>query len=157
MDISRSIPQDFPRTAIVTGSDSGIGKAAAIAVAEMGCDVGITWHADEHGAQTTAQEVRAAGPRAQIRHLDLTILPDTANVIDELAELSWWNGLGVARRVSARPLPPHKERGGSITYVPWPATSREKLPATATTHNAIVLPRTSLTVIRHGSNAYTDE
>jgi NAD(P)-dependent dehydrogenase (short-subunit alcohol dehydrogenase family) len=87
MDISLSTPHDFPRTAIVTGSDSGIGKATAVALAEMGCDVGITWHTDEHGAQATAEEVRAAGQRAQIRHLDLTVLPDAANVIDELAEL----------------------------------------------------------------------
>jgi NAD(P)-dependent dehydrogenase (short-subunit alcohol dehydrogenase family) len=87
MDISRSTPQDFPRTAIVTGSDSGIGRAVAVALAEMGCDVGVTWHTDEHGAQVTAEEVQATGRRAQIRHLDLTILPDAANVIDELADL----------------------------------------------------------------------
>ncbi|HEU0128235.1 MAG TPA: SDR family oxidoreductase [Pseudonocardiaceae bacterium] len=87
MDISRRTPQDFPRTAIVTGSDSGIGKATAVALAEMGCDVGITWHTDEDGAKTSAEQVRAAGRRAQVRHLDLTILPDAANVIDELADL----------------------------------------------------------------------
>jgi len=53
----------------------------------MGCDVGITWHTDEHGAQAPAEEARATGRRAQLRHLDLTILPDAANVIDELAGL----------------------------------------------------------------------
>ncbi|MGH3999387.1 MAG: SDR family oxidoreductase [Pseudonocardiaceae bacterium] len=87
MDISRSAPRDFPRTAIVTGSDSGIGRVTAVALAEMGCDVGITWHTDEQGALVTAKEVRATGRRAQIRRLDLTDLPNAADVIDELADL----------------------------------------------------------------------
>ena len=74
------------RVAIVTGSDSGIGKSTAVALAKAGCDVGITWHEDEPGALSTAEEVRAAGRRAEVRRLDLTQLPDAANVIDDLAE-----------------------------------------------------------------------
>ena len=51
---------DFtPRTAIVTGSDSGIGRATAVALAAAGMDVGITWHQDEAGAERTAQEGRS--------------------------------------------------------------------------------------------------
>jgi NAD(P)-dependent dehydrogenase (short-subunit alcohol dehydrogenase family) len=76
----------FPRTAIVTGSDSGIGRATAVELAAHGCDVGITWHTDEQGAQDTAEEVRALGRRAEIRRLDLTDLPGAADVIDDLAQ-----------------------------------------------------------------------
>src|SRR3712207_4920516 len=74
------------RVAIVTGSDSGIGKATAVALAEQGCDVGITWHRDREGAEGTAEEVRALGRRAEVRQLDLTRLPGAAEVVDELAD-----------------------------------------------------------------------
>ncbi len=75
-----------PRTAIVTASDSGIGRATAVALARAGCDVGITWHTDSDGAAGTAKEVEGLGRTAHVRRLDLTDLPDAADVIDELAD-----------------------------------------------------------------------
>jgi hypothetical protein len=74
------------RVAIVTGSESGIGRAVAVALAEQGCDVGITWYQVQDGAEETAAEVRGLGRRAEVRHLDLTRLPGAADVVDELAE-----------------------------------------------------------------------
>jgi NAD(P)-dependent dehydrogenase (short-subunit alcohol dehydrogenase family) len=74
------------RTAIVTGSDSGIGQATAIALAEAGYDVGVTWHQDEEGATETAAGVRAAGRKAAVARLDLLHVEEAAGVIDRLAE-----------------------------------------------------------------------
>ncbi len=74
------------RTAIVTASDSGIGKASAVALAEQGLDVGITWHTDEDGAQRCAEEVRSVGRRAYVERLDTTELPGCGDVIDRLVE-----------------------------------------------------------------------
>jgi len=48
-------------------------------------DVGVTWHRDEQGALGTAEEVRGYRRRAEVRPLDLTELPEAADVIDELA------------------------------------------------------------------------
>ncbi|MFJ9078765.1 SDR family oxidoreductase [Streptomyces sp. NPDC102278] len=81
-----TVPAGFtPTTAVVTGSDSGIGRAVAVRLAQAGIDVGITWHSDERGAQETAEEVRTHGRRALVSRLDLTTLPDAADVIDRLA------------------------------------------------------------------------
>ena len=75
-----------PRTAIVTASDSGIGKATAVALAQAGMDVGVTWHEDEQGAQETAEEVRSHGRKAVVMKLDTTDVPACGDVIDALAD-----------------------------------------------------------------------
>jgi NAD(P)-dependent dehydrogenase (short-subunit alcohol dehydrogenase family) len=74
------------RIAVVTGSDSGIGRATAVALARAGCDLGVTWHEDREGAEQTAAEIRGTGRRAEVRHLDLTRLPSAATVVNELAD-----------------------------------------------------------------------
>jgi NAD(P)-dependent dehydrogenase (short-subunit alcohol dehydrogenase family) len=84
---------DYDRVAIVTGSDSGIGEATAVALAEAGFDVGVTYRSDDTGAEEVADRVRAAGRNCEIRKLDLVRLPDAADVIDDLADAL--GGLGV--------------------------------------------------------------
>jgi NAD(P)-dependent dehydrogenase (short-subunit alcohol dehydrogenase family) len=74
-----------PRRAIVTASDSGIGRATAVALAAAGLDVGITWHRDEEGAQDTAAEVRRTGVKAEVARLDTSDLAVCGDVVDDLA------------------------------------------------------------------------
>ncbi|MGE5649701.1 MAG: SDR family oxidoreductase [Bacillota bacterium] len=57
--------------ALVTGSDSGIGQATAIAFAREGADVVITYFHDRQGAERTAREVEAAGRKAAVYQLDV--------------------------------------------------------------------------------------
>ncbi|WP_093802642.1 SDR family oxidoreductase [Streptomyces sp. Wb2n-11] len=75
-----------PPVAVVTGADSGIGRATAVRLAAQGMDVGITFHSDREGAEATAEEVRGHGRRAAVAAMDLTRLPDAADVIDQLAQ-----------------------------------------------------------------------
>ena len=79
-------PDFSPRHAIVTASDSGIGAATAIALAEAGLEVGITWHSDREGAEATAEEVRARGSRAVVAQFDATDFDAAGRVIDDLAD-----------------------------------------------------------------------
>jgi NAD(P)-dependent dehydrogenase (short-subunit alcohol dehydrogenase family) len=71
--------------AIVTGSDSGIGKATAVALARAGYDLGITWNRDEDGARGTAREVEQAGRGAAIYRLAIDDPADARAMVDHLA------------------------------------------------------------------------
>ena len=73
------------RRAIVTGSDSDIGRATAVRLARDGFDVGITWHSDRAGAEDAAREVQALGRRAIVTHLDVSSFEDAADTIEFLA------------------------------------------------------------------------
>ncbi|MFF0110604.1 SDR family oxidoreductase [Streptomyces hirsutus] len=74
------------KVAVITGADSGIGRATAVRLARAGMDIGITWHRDHRGAEETAEEVRAHGRRAEVAPMDLTRLPDAADTVDELCD-----------------------------------------------------------------------
>ena len=72
-------------SAIVTASDSGIGKACAVRLAADGFDVGVTWHSDEDGALDTGREVEERGRRAVVEQLDVTRFEEAAQRIEALA------------------------------------------------------------------------
>ncbi|WP_449372900.1 SDR family oxidoreductase [Arthrobacter psychrolactophilus] len=78
-------PRDYPRTAIITGADQGIGRATALALARAGFDVAFTWHDNEQGAASTKSAIEALGQRAHFAWLDTADLPTCAPVIEGLA------------------------------------------------------------------------
>lgn len=64
----------------------GIGRATAVALAEAGLDIGVTWRSDEAGANGIVAEVRKKGGRAEVVHLDTSALTSCGDVIDDLAD-----------------------------------------------------------------------
>ena len=81
-----------PRLAVVTGADSGMGKAIAELLATEGFDVGITFHSDEAGADDTRRAVEDRGQRCFVARQD-TASPETVETIELLVEQL--GGIGV--------------------------------------------------------------
>ena len=54
------------KTALITGSDSGMGQAMAEEFARAGANVAITFHTDEAGAEESRRWVQAAGRKALV-------------------------------------------------------------------------------------------
>ena len=60
------------KTAIITGSDSGIGQATAIEFARQGANVVITYLHDKEGAEQTLQKVLETGREGIVVHVDVS-------------------------------------------------------------------------------------
>jgi glucose 1-dehydrogenase len=60
------------RTALVTGADSGIGRAIATTFAREGADVVVHYHSDQRGAEQTAHAAAQHGVRAEVLQADLS-------------------------------------------------------------------------------------
>jgi NAD(P)-dependent dehydrogenase (short-subunit alcohol dehydrogenase family) len=73
------------RVALVTGASSGIGAAAAVALAEQGAAVAVNFHRNEAGAERVRQQVVAAGGRAVTVQADVTQAGDVRALVARAA------------------------------------------------------------------------
>jgi NAD(P)-dependent dehydrogenase (short-subunit alcohol dehydrogenase family) len=103
----------FPRLAVVTGADSGIGQATAQLLASEGFDVGITYHSDQDGAQATAQEISTRGQKCFVEQFDAAA-PDAGDVVDRLADQL--GGIGVLVNVAGTG---HMDRVTDLSLETW--------------------------------------
>ena len=70
--------------AVITGGDSGIGRAVAIAFAKEGADVAISYISEEEDedAQETRRQVEAAGRRCLVRRMDVRDRQACTDLVD---------------------------------------------------------------------------
>ncbi|MDT7704863.1 MAG: hypothetical protein QOG20_470 [Pseudonocardiales bacterium] len=74
--------------ALVTGGDSGIGRAVCVAFAKEGADVAVAYLSEDADAEHTANLVRAAGRRCLMLRGDLADAAHCQEVVDRtVAEL----------------------------------------------------------------------
>ena len=64
-----------PRIALVTGSSRGLGRSTALALAQEGTDVVVTYHANADAAADVVQDIEAMGRRAVALRLDAGDVP----------------------------------------------------------------------------------
>ncbi len=66
------MPYDFSgRTALITGSGRGIGKATALYLASLGCDIVINYLRKRSAAEETAREIETLGRKALVVQADV--------------------------------------------------------------------------------------
>jgi 3-oxoacyl-[acyl-carrier protein] reductase len=72
------------RTALVTGSSRGIGRAIALALAEEGADVAVNYAASETAAQDVVDQIGRIGRRAVLVRADVSDYPDTFRMAQDV-------------------------------------------------------------------------
>jgi 3-oxoacyl-[acyl-carrier protein] reductase len=71
------------RVAIITGASTGIGRWAAIALAECGAAVAINYHRNQAGAEETRRIIEEASGRAIIIQADVSMKKGANTVVEE--------------------------------------------------------------------------
>jgi 3-oxoacyl-[acyl-carrier protein] reductase len=72
------------RIALVTGGNTGIGRAVALAYADEGADVAVCWVDREAEARTLVAAVEALGRRALAVRADVTSEPDVVALVERV-------------------------------------------------------------------------
>jgi NAD(P)-dependent dehydrogenase (short-subunit alcohol dehydrogenase family) len=81
-----------PKIALVTGGSRGLGKNAALKLAQKGNDVIVTYHTQKEAAQTVVEQIKTMGQKAAALPLDMGNIASLYSFIAQLNQtLSNWN------------------------------------------------------------------
>lgn len=71
---------------LITGGSRGLGRNAALKLAEKGLDVIITWHRQQQEAEQVVEEIRALGQHAVALQLDVSETSGFAEFVSRLQQ-----------------------------------------------------------------------
>ncbi len=74
------------RVALITGGDSGIGRAAALAFAREGADIAIAYLEEEGDAEETCSMIQKKGRRCLLLRSDISVKAECERIISEVIE-----------------------------------------------------------------------
>ena len=71
------------KTALITGSDQGIGQGLAIRFAQEGADIVISYRKNQKGAEETKKSIEQLGRRTAVVQADVSQVAETRRLLDE--------------------------------------------------------------------------
>ena len=74
------------KVALITGGDSGIGRAVAVHFAREGADVAIIYHKEDEDAQTTRELVEEKGKKAILIKADIKDEEDCRTAVEQIVK-----------------------------------------------------------------------
>ena len=72
------------KTAFVTGSSRGIGKAIAVALADCGCDTIINYHSSEASAKKAKEEIESKGVKCTLYKADVSDRAQADEMVEDI-------------------------------------------------------------------------
>jgi len=111
------------KRALITGGDSGIGKATAIAFAKEGADVAIAYLCEDDDARQTANLIEKEGRRAVLLPGDLSVEDQCTEVVRRTVEELGGIDIVVNNIAYQNPV----ESLGEITTEQWDRTFRTNI------------------------------
>lgn len=130
------------KVAIITGGDSGIGKAVAIHFAREGADVVIVFRAEKEDAEETKNLVEEKGTKALLIQTDVSIEENCRQIVQKTIEA--FGKIDIVVNNAAVQVP--KENFAEITEEQWDETFRVNI------HAQFFLSKAALPHLKPGSS-----